>query len=117
MKEKYLEVLQEQLNQLQDLHSVDFVGIVEAIINRVEIENVNQYNVDDLVCEALDSELIYYDDLWALAMDFTANPWDLNMDDVLMNLRDTCVEILLLMAEAYEEEDDEDDEDDEDEEI
>ena len=103
MKEKYLEVLQEQLEQLQDLHSVDFVSIVEAIINRVDFEDVNDDNLYDAVNQALNDELIYYDDEWTIAKEYTMSPWDLNMDDAIMNLFDLCFEIATNIFEAYRE--------------
>lgn len=62
----------------------DFLDIVANVLERVDLE---AEEVEESIYEAIDEELIYYDDQWTI-MRFYQLPKDANLENALMEFQD-----------------------------
>lgn len=105
---KLKDLIDVNIDNLLEEHSCEYVSIVEQIFDRIDLEEVSESNILDVLYSELDSVLIYYDDMWEIARDYTTTPAELDWDDCLGQLISNCQDVYMDALADYLLEDDDD---------
>lgn len=86
-------LLEEVITSRHISNDWDYLALIEEVIERLDIDDINKDNINDMLYDSIDSTIIYYKDQWTILQE-NCTPQEANWDFAINTFIDECEEVL-----------------------